>query len=374
MVLLRKYLVPLLFFIGLPCGNLLAQGDANSPYVPSIIPPSPNAAALMKFTDVPVSTYTGTADITVPIYTIQAKGMTIPISLAYHTGGIRLKEEASWVGLGWALNAGGMISRTIMGSDDFGTQGPIYFTNRVPQLPGDLSGTQPAQGTVTSGSNDIFFFCNYLVNIGTGQEDLYPAFGAGGNQYEMEPDIFSYNFPGHSGKFILTRAGQVVMQKQENIKIQFQGSGSQVTFTVTDEQGNTFYFNVAETATTPLHQPQISSWLLSKIVTQQQDNVVFNYVAGGSTTSTTDDLSESYGAFCTALNGYTPTTVPSPLYANQTLQSIDFSNGQIQFAFDASRTDLQGAYQLNSVNIYSKDAAGNQTYLKQDNLFCYCRR
>ena len=80
-------------------------------YIPKIIPPSPNASALFKFTDVPVSIYTGTANVSVPIYTIQAKGLSVPISLDYHTGGIKLKEEAGWVGLGWALTAGfGMVT------------------------------------------------------------------------------------------------------------------------------------------------------------------------------------------------------------------------------------------------------------------------
>src|SRR5215472_6202424 len=110
MIIFRKPLVlaAALITTFLPWGLLCAQG--TTPYIPSIIPPSPNAAALMKFTDIPVSTYTGTADITVPIYTIKAKGVTVPVSLSYHTGGIRLSEEASWVGLGWALNAGGRIS------------------------------------------------------------------------------------------------------------------------------------------------------------------------------------------------------------------------------------------------------------------------
>jgi hypothetical protein len=82
--------------------RLNAQSYAN--YIPSIIPPSPNAASLMKFSDLPVSYYTGTTDINVPIYSIQTKGLSIPIGLSYHTGGIRLKEEAGWVGLGGALN------------------------------------------------------------------------------------------------------------------------------------------------------------------------------------------------------------------------------------------------------------------------------
>ena len=63
---------------------------AQTAPVPNVFPPSPNAAALMKFTDVPVSPYTGTADVSVPIYTLQAKGVSVPVSLSYHTGGIRL--------------------------------------------------------------------------------------------------------------------------------------------------------------------------------------------------------------------------------------------------------------------------------------------
>jgi hypothetical protein len=353
-------------------GDLLSQSQVNSPYIPNLIPPSPNAAALMKFTDVPVSPYTGTADITVPVYTIEAKGIKVPISINYHTGGIRLKEEASWVGLGWALNAGGMISRTIMGHDDFGTQGDIYFTNQCPQLPGDVILTQPSQQTGVPQISPyvVDFYCNYQFTTSAGTEDFTPAFGAGGDIYDMEPDIFSYNFPGHSGKFILNRSGAVVMQKQENIKIQFQGSGNQVTFSITDDHGNTFYFNVVELVALAPKPSQISSWLLSKIITQESDTVTFNYSSGGSTTSTAPETYQNWGtAYCTAMNGLTTTTGPTSAYFNQTLQSIDFANGHIQFVFDSTRNDLQGGYKLDSVLIYSKNAAGVQTYVKQDNLY-----
>src|SRR3984957_7850986 len=107
----NKKILPAVLVLCLPF-SMMAQTQSTAAYVQSLLPPSPNAAALMKFTDVPVSPYTGTADVTVPIYTIQAKGMEVPVSLSYHTAGIRVKEEASWVGLGWALNAGGTISRT----------------------------------------------------------------------------------------------------------------------------------------------------------------------------------------------------------------------------------------------------------------------
>jgi hypothetical protein len=360
-------LVFCLGFLGL---SLFSRGQSsvNTPYIPSIIPPSPNAAALMKFTDVPVSTYTGTADVSVPIYTIKAKGLDVPVGISYHTGGIRLEEEAGWVGLGWALNAGGMISRTIMGHDDFGTQGDIYLTNLCPQLAGDISSGQPQQQLRQVTPYAFDFWCNYQVQTSNGMEDFWPAFGSGSDTYDMEPDIFSYSFPGHSGKFILTRAGNVVMQKQENIRIQFQGSGNTVTFTVTDDQGNKFYFNTLE-KTSVAQYTSISSWELSKIVTQQQDSILFNYTPGGATASSMGDVHQTYANYCTAVNGFFPTTSVVPSYINETLQSIDFPDGHLAFNFDASRSDLYGAYKLDSVLIYSKNAGGTLTYQRQDNFY-----
>ncbi|HUB59237.1 MAG TPA: hypothetical protein VL978_00970, partial [Puia sp.] len=75
---LLKRLAPLFIAVNIFFSvRLQAQLSSNAQYVPSYISPSPNAAALMKFSDIPVSPYTGTADVTVPIYTIQAKGVSV---------------------------------------------------------------------------------------------------------------------------------------------------------------------------------------------------------------------------------------------------------------------------------------------------------
>jgi hypothetical protein len=254
----RNCFFKLFYLVVLVSPMMLYSQVSTSNYIPNVIPPSPNAASLMKFSDVPVSPYTGTADVTIPIYTIQAKGISVPVSLSYHTGGIKMKEEASLVGLGWALNAGGMVSRTIMGYDDFGTQGYSYFTSAVPQISGDMTAYHPSEPTYDPvlGNYYVDFFCNYLANTTGGNEDFYQAFTTGAPLYDMEPDIFTYSFPGHSGKFIITRGGKPVLQKQENIIIQFQPGGQ--SFTITDDQGNKFYFNTLETcqttgAATPTH-------------------------------------------------------------------------------------------------------------------------
>src|SRR5688572_22614956 len=73
---------------------------------------SPNAASVGKFGDTPVSYHTGVPEISVPIFTIQEGNLSVPISLNYHSNGVKVDDVASWVGLSWSLNAGGSISRT----------------------------------------------------------------------------------------------------------------------------------------------------------------------------------------------------------------------------------------------------------------------
>lgn len=80
-----------------------------------IIPPSPHVRNFLKYGETPVSNYTGVPSIQIPIHTIQLKDITLPITLSYNASGIKVEEEASRVGLGWVLKAGGMISVTVMG-------------------------------------------------------------------------------------------------------------------------------------------------------------------------------------------------------------------------------------------------------------------
>jgi len=336
-------------------------------YIPKIIPPSPNAASLFKFTDVPVSTYTGTANVSVPIYTIQAKGLTVPISIDYHTGGIKLKDEAGWVGLGWALTAGGTISRTIMDEDDFGTN-KSYFTTAVPQLAGDIRSDQNPGTTYTPVFGPYYsqFICNYLVNTTRGTEDFSTAFTGPIPPYDLEPDLFHYSFPGKSGSFIITRDKKVILQKQDNIKIAFEDNGN--SFTITDEHGNVFYFSDKEytQSATGALAPVVSSWYLTKITTQQQDVVDFHYTDDHTWTYVQPEYYETMGAFCSP-TGYQKSNGAGTEYTNRTLTSIDFTEGQLTFSFDNVRADLQEGRKLNNIKLYSKNN-GALNYQKEFDL------
>ena len=79
---------------------------------------SPNAASLGKYGDFPVSYNTGLPQISIPIYTVNEGTLSLPISISYHAGGIKVMEASSFVGAGWALNAGGVITRSVVGAPD----------------------------------------------------------------------------------------------------------------------------------------------------------------------------------------------------------------------------------------------------------------
>ena len=106
-----------LFSSSLACAQSPSASQPGG--LPRIIPPGPTAAALMKYVETPVGTYTGVPNISIPLYEIKVRDITVPISLSYHAGGNRVDEEASWAGLGWTLNAGGAITCTVRGKEDF---------------------------------------------------------------------------------------------------------------------------------------------------------------------------------------------------------------------------------------------------------------
>ena len=78
----------------------LTQTTNASSYIGSVVPSSPNVAALEKFVNFPVSNFTGVPNIDIPIHTVTEGNLSLPISVNYNASGIKVEETASWVGLG----------------------------------------------------------------------------------------------------------------------------------------------------------------------------------------------------------------------------------------------------------------------------------
>lgn len=104
--------------------SVITFGQHSKEFQP---PKTPEVYLFEKYGNVPISSYTGRPNISIPLHTIQHGDINIALSLSYTSNGIRVDEESSSVGLGWYFSTG-MISQTIQDKDDL-------KPNRVRKLP-----------------------------------------------------------------------------------------------------------------------------------------------------------------------------------------------------------------------------------------------
>lgn len=196
----------------------------------SVIPPGPEAAALSRYADVPVSYYSGKPAIDIPLYTLKSGDISVPLSISYYTSGVKVEDPSTCLGMGWVINSGGVISRSIRGSSD----GVGY--NAYAGLP--ISSSTTVADYIT------------ISNLAA---TPYPS---------IEPDIFYYNFAGYSGSFYI-KGDKVLLKKAADIKIEpivvnlnIQG------FIVTIQNGNRYYFQLGSSSAGAI---DTTEWFLTKI-------------------------------------------------------------------------------------------------------------
>ena len=116
---MKRYFV---FILSLICSLEASATDGNH-Y--NYAPKSPEAAAFDRVPDIPVSSYTGALSLSIPIYTVTCGDIVLPISLDYQGTAIPVRQEATWVGLNWLLNAGGAVITRIGGNSLY--DGGVYY-------------------------------------------------------------------------------------------------------------------------------------------------------------------------------------------------------------------------------------------------------
>lgn len=223
-----------------------AAPDGVKEYLPLQIKKSAEAAAFSRFVDIPVGHYTGTPNISIPLYTVQTRSLSLPISLNYQASGIKVEDEATQVGLGWTLDVGGMISRSIRGRDDF--QGILRQGNPdqdnmnavlMPNFEPSLSSYgRKFDRTDALGSQAISLFLFCLPNQNSSNNfwnlarmlanPLNDATQIGNSAVDSQYDIFNFKAGGYSGKFIITRHEapyKIYVLSQEPIRIELLSQG-----------------------------------------------------------------------------------------------------------------------------------------------------
>lgn len=204
------------------------QLSTSNAFTINVLPPAPEVAAYNKYVSLPVSYYTGTPAIEIPLYTIRERGgLTWPIGLSYHSGGFKVAEDAPRTGLGWTLTGVGMISRTVRGAAD------EYYPDSYLTF---MKGKQ---------DNDFFYHSTDAPSVKQNKLQLYKKLINGCE--DTEPDLFTIILPGFSAKFYFTPDGEIQVDADRKVKITPIGLNPGnlqyiKSWLVTTDDGNKYFF------------------------------------------------------------------------------------------------------------------------------------
>jgi YD repeat-containing protein len=299
-----------------------------------INPTDPTSSSLGKYGQYPVNHSTGLVPITIPLYEIKSGELSQTIELSYHGGGIRVNEEATWVGLGWDLNFGGVITRTMNG-----------FPDELETQPLPNANTLFDNMHNNSDLSDLYYY-ESLANPPSAT-------------YSFKPDLFQYNFGKYSGTFFSLQNKPVSIAHAA-----LNGSISSNGINLITPDGNQYDFQGLETTTLTgamvKNAPYISGYYIKSILSANNtDTINYVYQWDGkhqsdlisysqgykTTTRTCAGGNSSCGCISSTSTEYIPQTSTSMFI--QTVQSnkphyIYFNGGRVTFNL-SSRNDVNPA-------------------------------
>ncbi len=171
---------------------------------------SPGSSSLGLFSESPVSYFIGLPHIDLPLYGFSDNGINIPVGLSYHASGFRPDMHPGWVGLNWNMSTGFAIIRNVRDEpDDYHNTNHYYGSSRGYYF--NRSVLSPSNWNQTA----------YIETIARTDNMLK----------DTEPDEFSFNYPGGSGKFYLDHNGNWKVQSNKPVKVVFDETYLGIPFT-----------------------------------------------------------------------------------------------------------------------------------------------
>nr|WP_295869880.1 hypothetical protein [uncultured Chitinophaga sp.] len=324
--------------------------------------PSPSVAAIQRYGNWPLGSFTGTPSISIPLFEINSGDLTFPVTLAYNSGGVRINDVGSEVGIGWTLRAGGVITRTMMG------------------------------GQVDENTSDGFwarFPITFIPNDPYAEFDRINLYSSG--KLDAQPDLFNYNVSSLSGRFAFDNHKNVYEFPYTGLKItptqqtSYQNTYTGITvgnaivgFTLTDHNGVQYQFFTPElSVTTPyiykdnetsplppddyihVSESYIFNWQLTSIISaNKNDTIRFEYEPTDTYywTSGSSEVHQSKqieGNITPVLSPYITRTNLKNQVRSQRLKFIRFGDGYLQFYTNTDRKDVQQGKRLDSIALYN---------------------
>ncbi|PKD18023.1 hypothetical protein APR41_18085 [Salegentibacter salinarum] len=329
----------------------LIQGQNEDITTPNFTPPSPTAYELGKYGEFPIGMFTGTVNFSTPLLEFKTKEITIPLSINYSSSGIKVDQLASTVGLGWSLNSGGVITRV------------------VNQNPDELRDYAPPTNT-----NDGYFsfeWVDYYNDLSYQVQGISQPL-----EIDGEPDIFSYNFLGRTGRFTFKNNNQREIVLLDNIGLEVVYNPEQSGgFLIRDENGFKYYFlDVENTKMETIGGSQQynqlgrwmpTSWYITRIETPTGESVFFDYENVVYNYTTTQSQYATIPANATGIDSgpscFQPYEQPNespvidhPLYVQgKQLRRISSSNpihGEISLSYDFEHPQVPNYYLVSSID------------------------
>ncbi|WP_062053183.1 RHS repeat domain-containing protein [Aquimarina longa] len=356
---------------------------------------TPNMASFQKVTHIPMNPYTGRANVTIPLYEIKSGDLSVPISISYNTSGVKVDDIPSSVGSNWSLSAGGSISKTVKGLEDF-----YYKAEESPQSKDyyvlkSLGWSHRLDYAATKSIKTLLgTTLPFTLPAKSNGSDLYSnAFNLQTKNDDSRPDLFTANAPGLSTSFV-HRMDKTVMelQHQGNTIVSAFGESNPISLfgfndgwegtrpikcitniNVTNPQGVTYQFghlDISQTADTLSSKSsdrrkkyevysynQVDTYHLSSMQSSAtHKEIKFNY---NRYTSENEEVKisqvESYsgGSFDKGIP-ITPFIYPAQLLKTKhpqlnRINTITFEEGSVEFIHAKNREDLIGGRALTTI-------------------------
>lgn len=341
----------------------------NNPLKPFlIVPQSPESANLGRYGDIAVGEHTGTPQISVPLFTLTSGKLSLPLNLYYNSNGVKVAQEATWVGLGWQLSCVKAISYVAAGANDQLTKSAAYQLPwsqwkatidyiaplKINPTAGNEEGTSgwggiDAVGCASAGPPSVNTPSQVIIaaRAGRGQQDLFDVDGID----------FSFKF------YISPETGlPVILGDKNNCKVVIVNNNLNNGFIVTDGEGTAYSYTKFEDA---LNGTVINCWYLTEIRRIDGDYIKFKYTNYGSLNSI-PPVSEVLSGGCSSAFGgnirYVHTSASR--IRNQYLTGMETQTEKISFYLSANRLDLagDGARRLDSMAIESSFSKSRKVF------------
>ena len=162
--------------------------------------------------EVSVDQFTGTARVQVPLFSVTAPGISLPIALNHAASGVQVNDQGGVAGVNWSLQAGVSIQRLVRGlPDDFLRDSGNNSDKRYGWLRYPSGTTPAARVTAVSDASVTISPSNCTPAEQSAYSSISQTLGSlktNGAIYDTEPDIFYYSLPGHVGSFVFDSQGK----------------------------------------------------------------------------------------------------------------------------------------------------------------------